>query len=156
MDQLCDFSDFLWLFMAFLLLGFLWQWRRPFLGTSLNIIYIDNVQGILEHVSDFLYLQRFRRYLIKTLSRMFENRIVKLVWRPYMKVSNHLAILVNFMSILKMTSWWQVLFSSPKLSNGILNASFTWRAESEQWHPEGKFYTATDKCQSLSHLILHW
>jgi hypothetical protein len=94
--------------------------------------------------------------LIKTLSRMFENRIVKLVWRPYMKVSNHLAILVNFMSILKMTSWWQVLFSSPKLSNGILNASFTWRAESEQWHPEGKFYTATDKCQSLSHLILHW
>jgi len=72
-----------------------------------------------------------------------------------------------------MTSWRQVLhgapklsndilkssfirYSSPKLSNDILKASFTWRAKTEQWHPEVKFYTATDRCQSLSDLILHW
>ena len=79
MDQLCDFSDFLWLFMAFLLWGFFWQWRRPFLGTSLNIIYVDNGQGFLEHVSDFLYLEWFWRYSIETLSRTFENRLFKLL-----------------------------------------------------------------------------
>ena len=69
------FHGFLWLFYfgAFLTM------KTTFLGTSLNIIYVDNGQGCLEHISDFLYLERFQRNLIKTLSPTFENRLYKLL-----------------------------------------------------------------------------
>ena len=46
------FFGFLWLFY----LGAFLTMKTTFFGYIFNTIYVDNDQGILEHVSDFLYL----------------------------------------------------------------------------------------------------
>ena len=43
------------IFYGFLLWGF-FDNEDDLFCTLMNTIYVDNIQGILEHVSDFLYL----------------------------------------------------------------------------------------------------
>ena len=98
------------IFYGYFTFGLFWQWRRPFLVTSLNTIYVDNNQGVLEHVSDFLYLKRFRRYLIETLSGTFENRLFKLLktWSKCIKLPGlfgWLNFARNLFSIWQHWSW---------------------------------------------------
>jgi len=53
--------------------------KTTFSGTFVKTINVENGEGFLEHILDVFYLHWFLRYLIKSLSHTFENRIVKLV-----------------------------------------------------------------------------
>ena len=51
--------------------------KATFLGAFVKISNVDNGQGFLEHISHLMHLHWFLRYLIRTLSRTFENRLVE-------------------------------------------------------------------------------